>query len=71
MLTEDQIAEFKAAFDLVDKDSSGTISLKELECVMRLFGQNLNQADLKDLIIARNGKTIDKIDFSEFLTLMS
>ena len=63
MLTEDQIAEFKAAFDLVDKDSNGTISLKELECVMRLFGQNPNQADLKDLIIARNGKTIDKIDF--------
>ena len=35
-LTEDQIAEFKEAFSLFDKDGDGTITTKELGTVMRL-----------------------------------
>ena len=34
-LTEDQIAEFKKAFSLFDKDGDGTITTKELGTVMR------------------------------------
>lgn len=34
-LTEDQIAEFKEAFSLFDKDGDGTITTKELGTVMR------------------------------------
>ena len=33
-LTEEQIAEFKEAFDLFDKDGDGTISTGELGTVM-------------------------------------
>ena len=36
LLTEEQIAEFKEAFSLFDKD--GTITKKELGTVMRSFG---------------------------------
>ena len=39
-LTEEQIAEFKEAFSLFDKDGDGTITTKELGTVMRSLGQN-------------------------------
>ena len=38
--TEEQIAEFKEAFSLFDKDGDGTITTKELGTVMRSLGQN-------------------------------
>ena len=36
-LTEEQIAEFKEAFSLFDKDGDGTITTKELGTVISLF----------------------------------
>ena len=38
-LTHEQIAEFKDAFSLFDKDGDGTITTKELGTVMRSLGQ--------------------------------
>ena len=38
-LTEEQIAEFKEAFSLFDKDGDGTITTKELGTVMRSLGE--------------------------------
>ena len=56
-LTEEQIAEFKEAFSLFDKDGDGTITTKELGTVMRSRGQNsqitgsaLTEAELQDMI---------------------
>ena len=69
-LTEEQIAEFKEAFSLFDKDGNGTITTKELGTVMRSLGQNITQAELQDLIneVEANNRTID---FPEFLTMMA
>ena len=49
-LTEEQIAEFKEAFSLFDKDGDGTITTKELGTVMRSLGQNPTEAELMDMI---------------------
>uniref|UniRef100_A0A8C6D035 EF-hand domain-containing protein n=1 Tax=Moschus moschiferus TaxID=68415 RepID=A0A8C6D035_MOSMO len=49
-LTEEQIAEFKEAFSLFDKDGDGTITGKELGTVMRSLGQNPTEAELQDMI---------------------
>ena len=38
-LTEEQIAEFKEAFSLFDKDGDGTITTKELGKVFRMLGR--------------------------------
>uniref|UniRef100_A0A8C0I366 EF-hand domain-containing protein n=1 Tax=Balaenoptera musculus TaxID=9771 RepID=A0A8C0I366_BALMU len=49
-LTEEQIAEFKEAFSLFDKDGDGTITTKELGTVMRSLGQNPTEVELQDMI---------------------
>ena len=49
-LTHEQIAEFKEAFSLFDKDGDGTITTKELGTVMRSLGQNPTEAELQDMI---------------------
>ena len=45
-LTEEQIAEFKEAFSLFDKDGDGTIATKELGTGMRFLGQNPTEAEI-------------------------
>ena len=40
-MTEEQIAEFKEAFSLFDKDGDGTITTKELGTVMRSLGRSI------------------------------
>jgi len=57
-LTEEQIAEFKEAFSLFDKDGDGTITTKELGTVMRSLGQNPTEAELQDMM-ARKMKDTD------------
>nr|CAD7392687.1 unnamed protein product [Timema cristinae] len=61
-LTEEQIAEFKEAFSLFDKDGDGTITTKELGTVMRSLGQNPTEAELQDMI---NEVDADVLDYAD------
>ncbi|KAG1342689.1 putative Calmodulin [Cocos nucifera] len=70
-LTEEQIAEFKEAFSLFDKDGDGCITTKELSTVMRSLGQNPTEAELQDMINEVDADQNGTIDFSEFLNLMA
>ena len=70
-LTEEQIAEFKEAFSLFDKDGDGTITTKELGTVMRSLGQNPTEAELQDMINEVDVDGNGTIDFPEFLSLMA
>merc|ERR1712172_185172 len=70
-LTEEQIAEFKEAFSLFDKDGDGTITTKELGTVMRSLGQNPTEAELLDMINEVDADGNGTIDFPEFLTMMA
>jgi len=70
-LTEEQIAEFKEAFSLFDKDGDGTITTKELGTVMRSLGQNPTEAELQDMINEADADGNGTIDFPEFLSLMA
>nr|AAC68889.1 VU91A calmodulin [synthetic construct] len=70
-LTDEQIAEFKEAFSLFDKDGDGTITTKELGTVMRSLGQNPTEAELQDMINEVDADGNGTIDFPEFLNLMA
>merc|ERR1712064_243801 len=70
-LTEEQIAEFKEAFSLFDKDGAGTITTKVLGTVMRSLGQNPTDAELQDMINEVDADGNGTIDFPEFLSLQA
>jgi calmodulin len=69
--TEEQIAEFKEAFALFDKDGDGSITSKELGTVMRSLGQNPTEPELQDMINEVDTDGNGTIDFPEFLTMMA
>jgi calmodulin len=71
VLSEDEIAEFKEAFSMFDKNGDGTISSHELGTIMRSLGQNPTESELMDMIneVDIDGNGI--IDFKEFLNMMA
>ena len=69
-LTDEKIMEFKAAFELFDKDRNGHITSKELGTVMRGLGQNPTEEELKQIIREVDLDGNGTIDFKEFLCLM-
>ncbi|MBA0690071.1 hypothetical protein Goari_007767 [Gossypium aridum] len=70
-LTDEQIAEFKEAFSLFDKDGDGCITTKELGTVMRSLGQNPTEAELQGMINEVDADQNGSIDFPEFLNLIA
>ncbi|MBA0806514.1 hypothetical protein Gohar_005965 [Gossypium harknessii] len=70
-LTDEQIAEFKEAFSLFDKDGDGCITTKDLETVMRSLGQNPTEAELQGMINEVDADQNGTIDFPEFLNLIA
>ena len=70
-LTDEQIAEFKEAFQIFDKDGDGSITTKELGTVMRSLGQNPSDDEIRQMIIDVDEDNSETIDFKEFLGLMA
>lgn len=71
-LTDEQIAEFKEAFSLFDRNGDGCITTGELGTVMRHLGQDPTDEELKEMIdeIDQDGDgTIGKTAMSVALTL--
>jgi calmodulin len=57
LLNEEQIAEFREAFQLFDKDGDGAITTKELGTVMRSLNLNPTEAELQDMVSNRERGT--------------
>ena len=70
-LTEEQVAEFKEAFSLFEKDGDGTITTKELGTVMRSLGQNPTEAELQDLVSQAEADQGATITLTQFLGIMA
>ena len=69
-IPEEKIAEYKEAFDMFDKDGSGTISVTEIVKIMRNFGYPIKKAEAQKLIQDIDDNGDGEIDFEEFVTLM-
>ena len=70
-LSEQEIATMKREFLSFDSDGDGTISSQELSTVLRSFGDEVSEEEVKKVI---NTFDIDKngtIEFNEFLIMMA
>ncbi|XP_073971179.1 calmodulin-alpha-like isoform X2 [Rhodnius prolixus] len=70
-LSEEQVAEFKEAFMLFDKDEDGAITMAELGVVMRSLGQRPTETELRDMVNGVDQDGNGSIEFNEFLQMMS
>eukprot|EP01057_Protomagalhaensia_wolfi_P001248 Protomagalhaensia_wolfi_Nauph_80__1247@NODE_1736_length_1371_cov_205_636637_g1351_i0_p1_GENE_NODE_1736_length_1371_cov_205_636637_g1351_i0NODE_1736_length_1371_cov_205_636637_g1351_i0_p1_ORF_typecomplete_len154_score37_38EFhand_7/PF13499_6/3_8e22EFhand_7/PF13499_6/1_1e13EFhand_6/PF13405_6/3_3e11EFhand_6/PF13405_6/0_00055EFhand_6/PF13405_6/4_3e10EFhand_6/PF13405_6/1_9e02EFhand_8/PF13833_6/0_00028EFhand_8/PF13833_6/9_7e16EFhand_8/PF13833_6/0_00046EFhand_8/PF13833_6/8_4e06EFhand_1/PF00036_32/4_1e09 len=70
-LSEEQIADFKEAFNLFDKDGDGLITAEELGIVMKNLGQNPTDGELQDMLNEVDADGNGTIDFTEFLSVMA
>ena len=70
-VTEQQVKDLQSAFDLFDKDGDGTITIDELETVMRSLDLHPTRAELQDMINEVDVDGSGKIEFTEFIQLMS
>ena len=49
-ISQEQLDEFKEAFELFDKDGDGKITCLELGIVMKSLGQSPTDAELRDMV---------------------
>lgn len=69
-LSEEQVAKYKEAFDLVDEDADGVIYSKTLGTLLRALGYNPTEADLKEMISGMESDNNSTINFTEFLAIV-
>ncbi|EXB26550.1 Calmodulin-like protein 11 [Morus notabilis] len=72
-LTENQIAEFREAFCLIDRDSDGFITMEELISIIQSLDERPKREEIQEMI---NDVDCDcdgngTIDFDEFLNIMA
>ena len=69
-LTKEQLEEYKEAFDIFDKDGSGTITSDELRQVMTNLGKKCTVEDAKKMIADVDTNQNETVEFDEFIKMM-
>merc|ERR1711872_560340 len=70
-LSDSLVADFKDAFERIDKEGTGEIPTSELGAVMRMLGHQLKPDQLQEFIEEVDGDGSGFVDFDEFLVLMT
>ncbi|KAK6199509.1 calmodulin-like protein 12-like protein [Scheffersomyces amazonensis] len=71
ILTSNQIAQYREAFSLFDKNKDGKIDRRELGTVMKSLNQNPTDSELEELINQVDINNDGTIDFFEFVLMMA
>lgn len=69
-LTEEQIADYKEAFSLFDKDGDGVIKVADLGLLVRSLNLNPTESQIGDMQQDVDPDGTGKVDFPEFISLM-
>ena len=70
-LSNEELAEFREIFNLVDKDGGGTISKEELGELMETLGIDATPEEIDLMIHEIDQDNNGEIDFEEFVAVMS
>ncbi|GMJ12193.1 calmodulin-like 11 [Hibiscus trionum] len=71
VMSEEQVAEFREAFCLFDKDGDGCISMEELAVVIKSLDHDPTEEELRSMINEVDTDGNGAIEFGEFLNLMA
>jgi calmodulin len=69
-IPEEEIEEYRAAFNMFDKDGSGAISSKEFMKVLKNLGQSVTKEEASNIMKDIDADGSGEIDFDEFITYM-
>jgi voltage-gated sodium channel len=69
--TNAQLTEFRAMFDMMDADGSGSVNLEELTMVVKLTDSKMTGKNLQQLIDGIDADCTGEIDFAEFIEFMN
>jgi len=70
-ITAEQLNDIREAFELIDKDNSGTIERSELKIAMRALGFEPEDAEIANMFKAVDTDGNGTIDFDEFRNMMT
>merc|ERR1712196_653952 len=70
-LTNEQLEEFREAFDLHDEDGIGSIKTSALGPVMRALGQHLSEDQLQQMVDEIDKDSSGEVSFQQFLLLQA
>jgi len=70
-ISRDPNYELKMAFDMIDTDGSGTVSISELRNLMRKCNQYLSEEELDAIMRECDVDGNGELDFDEFKALMT
>ncbi|KAK8702109.1 hypothetical protein V6N13_020478 [Hibiscus sabdariffa] len=70
-LTGDQISEFREAFNLIDKDSDGYITMEELATVIQALDVNPTKEEVQGMMSEVDVQGNGTVDFDDFLKIMA
>jgi Ca2+-binding EF-hand superfamily protein len=66
----EQIAEFRDAFNIFDKDGDGRVTVKELSTIFRALGQNPSVSEVEAMVAEVDTEGTQTVEFSEFLEMI-
>ena len=69
-ITQEKVEEYREAFEVFDKDGSGTITVQELYQVITSMGQKCTLADAKEMIKEVDTDKNETIELDEFIMMM-
>ena len=70
-LSVDEIADYKKAFAVYDDNGDGTITVEELQSVMKSMGHDVPRSQVEEMLLENDENNDGVVDFDEFLTAMT
>jgi len=70
-LTPEQIAMLQKAFDMFDREKTGSIEALMMSTILRTLGQTFEESDLQIMIDEVDADGSGQLEFEEFLTLVA